>query len=1047
MKKYTEALEIMLKHVAVKEILSGKITYDRFGKSTFVLLANSYHPNYSNDEVENLYTYFVDEMNLQKSRLFATKLDAQPRSANEYLNVFELLLQFSENVLLERGDIPVCNYSKLLRWRCTSHILDEDVFLASFLAYRDSFRPGSKRDLRWNLVTGSNNISLQQLLEKGIAENHFHLKGSAPYFHLSWISMMNDIDNPRFGKTLAGYDKRRLNQKVNYNTEYGEDSLPSMYLQAALIRLTLYMWLAGKRFVLGKCCVDANYVKTFFDYTKMSRTWRKSELIDRFDHYFSDYRKVSCSELLIPNSESINGRQTDSSEVYALNMVLNVLNNFWIDRKFLSNLTPAADDYIMLRDIVELLLTEKREIPLKNVKGLISEAKYLELETKATLDLIHKILEHPDMIINYQNDIHNLIQVQRWEQSQRSGSKEMLDYAIPGEYGCNSPYDKNGRTGHSLPFSPVQGTASDDIYAIRSAKNVITGERWLLYQMFKAYYDKKKGYSDYMNLFYAYLVIKETIRSEMIQVNTTVGFNNFSRYELRKEDFIEGTVFEKYFLKLAVWDIMKNRNIRSLEARISPKKTPEANASGIRKNDRLMDLTDDEKRRMFYVYHFVKAPEDKKEAESEILCRHYSLRNIIRTQAQAIARMREDYPEEASRVLGIDACNAEIPCRPEVFAQAFRFLRNHVVQNGTYDNSDYRKTAPLLGITYHVGEDFLDIIDGLRAIDEVCRFLNFKCGDRLGHALVMGINVREWYDSKDRRIFITKQAYLDNIVWVYTKIREIGLVGYEDLLLYIEKEYWTLFHEIYLKNIKDSYVNGILKKKDSNKHNNRYNKNNEPSRFIQFNITTYYDAWKLRGDDPECYIDGIFKEERLLDYNWEGYQIDLQFPEDYKLRLDFETTFLYHTYHYNPGVKLEGRKTIEVKISDKMIEVVEHVQKYMQQKIAAMGIGVEANPSSNYLIGTFKRYDKHPLLQFYNIGLTSDEEELQECPQISTSINTDDQGVFATSLENEYGLMVLALERVKDKNGKAKYSRERIYKWLDDIREMGLRQSFLRIRI
>ena len=95
MKKYTEALNIMLRHVAVKEILNGDVTYNTFGKSAFVLLANSYHSNYSNDEIENLYTYFVDEMNLQKSRLFG----AESAEDAKTLNVFELILQFAENVL------------------------------------------------------------------------------------------------------------------------------------------------------------------------------------------------------------------------------------------------------------------------------------------------------------------------------------------------------------------------------------------------------------------------------------------------------------------------------------------------------------------------------------------------------------------------------------------------------------------------------------------------------------------------------------------------------------------------------------------------------------------------------------------------------------------------------------------------------------------------------------------------------------------------------------------------------------------------------------
>ena len=127
-----------------------------------------------------------------------------------------------------------------------------------------------------------------------------------------------------------------------------------------------------------------------------------------------------------------------------------------------------------------------------------------------------------------------------------------------------------------------------------------------------------------------------------------------------------------------------------------------------------------------------------------------------------------------------------------------------------------------------------------------------------------------------------------------------------------------------------------------------------------------------------------------------------------------------------------------------MQQAVEMIQLDMQKKITKMGIEIEANPSSNYLIGTFKRYDKHPILNFYNLGLETDPEKISKCPQISVSINTDDQGVFATSLENEYALMLQAVERICDEEGNQRYSRALIYQWLDRVRENGIQQSFLK---
>lgn len=210
-----------------------------------------------------------------------------------------------------------------------------------------------------------------------------------------------------------------------------------------------------------------------------------------------------------------------------------------------------------------------------------------------------------------------------------------------------------------------------------------------------------------------------------------------------------------------------------------------------------------------------------------------------------------------------------------------------------------------------------------------------------------------------------------------------------------------------------------------------------------FDINYYYESWKLRGDDPECYIDGYFKPKIFFGNEWNLYQINNTDTENNK-RYDFETALLYHLYHYSSRVKIEGNRHIEIKVPWRLIETVELVQKELQRKVATLGVGIEANPSSNYHIGTFKRYDKHPITIFYNIGLVYDEKQLRQCPQISVSINTDDQGVFATSLENEYALILLALEKMRNKYGELCYSRELIYKWINNIREHGIKQSFMR---
>ena len=61
---------------------------------------------------------------------------------------------------------------------------------------------------------------------------------------------------------------------------------------------------------------------------------------------------------------------------------------------------------------------------------------------------------------------------------------------------------------------------------------------------------------------------------------------------------------------------------------------------------------------------------------------------------------------------------------------------------------------------------------------------------------------------------------------------------------------------------------------------------------------------------------------------------------------------------------------------------------------------------------------------------------------LNVSINTDEQGVFDTLLENGYALMTLALKKAKDENNKHIYDIEDIYEWIDYVCKMGLEQVF-----
>lgn len=900
-------LSIVLSKIPSREILSDHIQYNSITKDDFVKIFGYYVKNYSNDELENMFSYVCNDY--EQETAYVRGYEVTPSHREESFSIFDAILIFAVRVLQEENGEPVCKYENILRWRMLTHELGEDIFTTAFLAYRDERYTNVRRDFSWRPVIRHNNSYLNKILSQGMADNHFHLKGSAPQFPLSWISMMNCVTSRRFRELLDSYSKKRLS--TIYYIGSDEEHLYIAYLKAALIRCFLFAKLTG--------------------------------------NVFSFKRFTSSGE----DREEVTG-----------------------------NILDRSADESWSEEMVRYLLQER------------------------------------DAILFYRGELQNNITYFRAEKRNYSGT---LDYALNGTY--------------------FHGDIEKEV------NGILSGERWFMYAMFQKIIAKDSEFRGYFNLFYAYLVIKSTIRAELVQTNSNIGFDNFAKYQDRKEDFVEDTAFEKHYLRMALKGTITNQNILCLEARISPKNTAEKNRDYIQKIETLFDGEEKLKERFFYVFHFIKEKDDTQMFSSDILCRHYKKRIALRRQATAIARFRERYPKQAVRLRGIDACAKEIGCRPEVFAQTYRYLRNHMVypeydKTGLGTETARRPGIDQLSLTYHIGEDYLDILDGLRAVDEAVFFLGLDCGSRIGHALALGVDVEEYYEMKRNKILISQQDYLDNIVWLYYRIKKFDIRGFDELLIFLEQEYNKYFRLIYGNFICDDFFYSMIKAaREYFRRENEIVVEGYCNSHFSFAMSEYYAAWKLRGDRPECYINGYFREPDDMS-EWDRYAVNRRYPRDYRSRYNPECAYLYYLYHYCSGAKLEGRKIIEKDVSHQMVQCLKLVQEGMRRWIGKLGIGIETNPSSNYLIGIFKRYDKHPIFEFYNLGLTMSPEELERCPQIPVCVNTDDQGIFATYLENEYALLALALEKAKDKDGKNKYNRMMIYQWIDGVRQLGLHLSF-----
>ena len=107
--------------------------------------------------------------------------------------------------------------------------------------------------------------------------------------------------------------------------------------------------------------------------------------------------------------------------------------------------------------------------------------------------------------------------------------------------------------------------------------------------------------------------------------------------------------------------------------------------------------------------------------------------------------------------------------------------------------------------------------------------------------------------------------------------------------------------------------------------------------------------------------------------------------ENHDVVLTEQNCRLYYSYQFEREVREECQKMIDVKITPEYIDLIRRMQDGMIRELAGKGIFVECNPSSNVSIGTFRRYDEHPIFRFNRFGL---DDTFKNSDQLYVSVNS-----------------------------------------------------------
>ena len=357
-----------------------------------------------------------------------------------------------------------------------------------------------------------------------------------------------------------------------------------------------------------------------------------------------------------------------------------------------------------------------------------------------------------------------------------------------------------------------------------------------------------------------------------------------------------------------------------------------------------------------------------------------------RRHAQALVSLLRAFPRALRTVRGVDLCTDEAGVPIWVMAPLIRWVREAGRNAHMKLQAQGVKRIPQLRTTVHAGEDFVNLLTGLRRIDDAIRHLKLEEGDRIGHGVALGLDPETWF-KRTGQVIQTREERLFDLVWEWDCYVNRGVGVESGRLAYLQSNIVRLAREMF--EVKAS----------------------------------------LTPEDLIHFVRELHCEQQLK---------TLGFPDGSRYLAptaarsegdETESRKLMQRYLRNTRVWWNGR-VLETIAFDKLeheMKALHSLQRALRQKVGTLGLTVEVNPSSNLLISDLGLLEEHPIWRL--------SQPLDEVPPLSVCIGSDDPLTFATSLPHEYQLLFDTMVR----SGK---SHEVALGWLDKAREAGMRGRF-----
>lgn len=358
------------------------------------------------------------------------------------------------------------------------------------------------------------------------------------------------------------------------------------------------------------------------------------------------------------------------------------------------------------------------------------------------------------------------------------------------------------------------------------------------------------------------------------------------------------------------------------------------------------------------VPHFIKEL-PKLKLDQARSCRDSKLRISLNEKARILNTLVTGNRKARTLLKGIDGAANELHAPPEAFAPAFRLVR--------YKN--------IPRATFHAGEDFLHLLSGIRAVTEAFTFLDLRAGDRIGHATAIGIDPSLWLSRTAPRLVLKKTDILDDAVFAHHALVLTG--GFE---------------------------------KDLQKLKSLIAVHSEVLYGSEYSPDLLYRAWEMRHLDPlvvrkvENSLQGLGKLPTAETIATEAKfmastRVDQALARELCLVADAvgKSALAYELFKKRHAFNVKkAEETAEIDAAVISAEAFVILQDYVLGLIKNRGVVLETLPTSNLRISFYNEMAEHHLYRW--LGLSG--------PNIinrpTVCVGSDDPGIFATNLKNEY---------------------------------------------